>query len=373
MMRNIGQPFEPKLEAVRELDLELTNFSAGVRHQDPAGQRNGSTDIDELAHGAAIAEWLNKQALPAGSTSCDRRRSQDARRYPPALPQGAAEPDRRRGGQGPDQLAGAGGNERSPRLTTRPAGSPAAQERSFHARPLPARDRMVEVQIARRGVRDPHVLEAMRAGAARGVRRARLRGVRLRGRRRCRSSEGQTISQPYIVALMIEAAEVDARRPRARDRRRLGLRRGGDRAGSPAGSTRSSAIAALARAGARALRAARLRQRRDARRRRHAGLARGGAVRRDPRRGRRPAVPAGAEASSSPIGGRLVMPVGETQTAAAPAQAHAHRRETDYEEEDLGGVRFVPLIGEQGWAGGRPPLGQQPRARPVARADACRS
>ena len=66
LMRNVGQPFEPKLERVTELDLELTNFSAGVRHQDPAGQRNGSTDIDELAHGAAIAEWLNKQALQGG-------------------------------------------------------------------------------------------------------------------------------------------------------------------------------------------------------------------------------------------------------------------------------------------------------------------
>jgi protein required for attachment to host cells len=62
-MRNVGQPFEPKLEKVGELDLELTNFSAGVRHQDPAGQRNGSTQIDELAHGAAIAEWLNKKTL----------------------------------------------------------------------------------------------------------------------------------------------------------------------------------------------------------------------------------------------------------------------------------------------------------------------
>jgi protein required for attachment to host cells len=63
LMRNVGQPFEPKLEKVSELDLELTNFSAGVRHQDPAGQRNGSTQIDELAHGAAIAEWLNKKTL----------------------------------------------------------------------------------------------------------------------------------------------------------------------------------------------------------------------------------------------------------------------------------------------------------------------
>ena len=66
LMRNVGQPLEPKLEAVSDLDLELTNFSAGVRHQDPAGQRNGSTDIDELAHGAAIAEWLNTRTLRGG-------------------------------------------------------------------------------------------------------------------------------------------------------------------------------------------------------------------------------------------------------------------------------------------------------------------
>lgn len=63
LMRNVGTPFEPKLEHLRDLDLELTNFSAGVRHQDRTGAPNNSTNIDELAHGAAIAEWLNGQAL----------------------------------------------------------------------------------------------------------------------------------------------------------------------------------------------------------------------------------------------------------------------------------------------------------------------
>jgi len=63
LMRNVGEAFDPKLERIGELDLELTNFSAGIRHQEPAGQRAGSTDIDELAHGAAIAEWLNDKAL----------------------------------------------------------------------------------------------------------------------------------------------------------------------------------------------------------------------------------------------------------------------------------------------------------------------
>jgi len=67
IMRNVGQAFEPKLEKISEPDLLLTNFSAGARHHDPAGQRNGSTDVDELAHGAAIAEWLNKATLNGAS------------------------------------------------------------------------------------------------------------------------------------------------------------------------------------------------------------------------------------------------------------------------------------------------------------------
>lgn len=63
ILRNLGQPFEPRLERVSEPDLLLTNFSAGTRHQDPAGGRAGTTDLDELAHGAAIAEWFNKATL----------------------------------------------------------------------------------------------------------------------------------------------------------------------------------------------------------------------------------------------------------------------------------------------------------------------
>lgn len=63
LMRNVGQIFEPKLEKVAEPELEETNFSAGARDQDLAGQRKGNTDLNELAHGAAAAEWLNSKAL----------------------------------------------------------------------------------------------------------------------------------------------------------------------------------------------------------------------------------------------------------------------------------------------------------------------
>lgn len=63
IMKNTGQPLDPKLEMVEEPDLSATNFSAGVRHQDHIGQRLGSTDLNELAHGAAAAEWLNAKAI----------------------------------------------------------------------------------------------------------------------------------------------------------------------------------------------------------------------------------------------------------------------------------------------------------------------
>ena len=63
VMRNEGQIFEPRLEGVEKPDLTATNFSAGVKHQDEVGQRHGRTDLNELAHGAAAAEWLNAKAI----------------------------------------------------------------------------------------------------------------------------------------------------------------------------------------------------------------------------------------------------------------------------------------------------------------------
>jgi protein-L-isoaspartate O-methyltransferase len=70
-----------------------------------------------------------------------------------------------------------------------------------------ARDRMIDNQIARRGVRDPRVLEALRrvpreAFVEPGFEEFAYEDGPLP------IGEGQTISQPYIVALMVEAAEV---------------------------------------------------------------------------------------------------------------------------------------------------------------------
>ena len=68
VMRNSGGPFEPKLGDAQKPDLKATNFSAGVQHQDDVGRQLGRTDLSELAHGAAAAEWLNAKAI-AGEIS----------------------------------------------------------------------------------------------------------------------------------------------------------------------------------------------------------------------------------------------------------------------------------------------------------------
>jgi erythromycin esterase-like protein/protein-L-isoaspartate O-methyltransferase len=48
------------------------------------------------------------------------------------------------------------------------------------------------------------------------------------------------------------------------------------------------------------------------------------------------------------IGGRLVIPVGSQQFGQTLRKI-TRRSETEYDEESLGSVAFVPLIGEQGW------------------------
>lgn len=63
IMRNSGAPLEPKLDRGERPDLSATNFSAGVKHQDDIGQQHGRTNLNELAHGAAAAEWLNAKAI----------------------------------------------------------------------------------------------------------------------------------------------------------------------------------------------------------------------------------------------------------------------------------------------------------------------
>ncbi len=70
-----------------------------------------------------------------------------------------------------------------------------------------ARERMVETQIAARGIRDPRVLAAMRKVPRHLFVDEALRDQAY-GDYPLPIGEGQTISQPYIVALMTEALEL---------------------------------------------------------------------------------------------------------------------------------------------------------------------
>src|SRR5437773_11513784 len=76
-----------------------------------------------------------------------------------------------------------------------------------HGEHAASRDRMVDVQIARRGVRDPYVLKALRRVPREAFVEAGYEEFAYEDNP-LPIGEGQTISQPYIVALMIEAAEL---------------------------------------------------------------------------------------------------------------------------------------------------------------------
>jgi protein-L-isoaspartate O-methyltransferase len=49
------------------------------------------------------------------------------------------------------------------------------------------------------------------------------------------------------------------------------------------------------------------------------------------------------------IGGRLIIPIGR-ETRRQSLRRIVRRSGMEFDQEDLGAVMFVPLIGEQGWA-----------------------
>jgi len=204
---------------------------------------------------------------------------------------------------------------------------------------------MVERQLVPRGIRDERVLAAMRSVPRHAFVAASLRGDAYDDTP-LPIEEGQTISQPYIVALMLEAARLAAT-----DRM---LEVG-------AGSGYASAVAAGLVAHVDAVeRHRRLVELARAR------LARLGVDNVDVHVGDGSAGwPSGAPydaivvAASGPrvpdalreqlaAGGRLVMPV--ASGGVAQRLVLVERRGDDgWHEEDLGGVMFVPLVGTHGW------------------------
>jgi protein-L-isoaspartate(D-aspartate) O-methyltransferase len=206
------------------------------------------------------------------------------------------------------------------------------------------RDRMVERQVEGRGIRDPHVLGALREVprdlfVPEGLKEFAYEDAPLP------IEAGQTISQPYVVALMIASA---------------GLRPG-DRvleigAGSGYAAAVMSRIASRVYAIERHGELSRLAAQRMHRLRYDNVQVRTG----DGTQGWVDEAPfdvvlvaAGGPAIPQPLkeqldlGGRLVMPVGP---AGQQRLIKVTRRDaTHFEEEDLGEVTFVPLIGEHGW------------------------
>ncbi|HEU5017260.1 MAG TPA: protein-L-isoaspartate(D-aspartate) O-methyltransferase [Pseudolabrys sp.] len=209
-----------------------------------------------------------------------------------------------------------------------------------------ARDRMVKVQIAGRGVRDALVLDAMRR-----VPREEFVGA---GYEEFAYEdgplpigEGQTISQPYVVAFMIESAEVKP---------------GENVLEVGAGSGYAAAVMSQIADRVHAIE-------------RHPSLVASARERfrklgydnvdvriGDGTHGWPEAAPFDAilVAAGGPIvpralkdqlatGGRLVIPVGEQERQQTLLKI-TRKNDKDYEEEDLGAVVFVPLIGEYGWA-----------------------
>lgn len=205
---------------------------------------------------------------------------------------------------------------------------------------------MVDVQLARRGIRDRRVLDAMRQ-----VPRERFVES---GFEEFAYEDGalpiankQTISQPYIVALMTEAAEL---KPTDKV---LEVGTGSGYAAAIAARL-AKTVHTIERHGALARIAA---QRLSA-----LGCANCIVHTGDGTRGLADEAPFDAilVAAGGPsvpdalkrqlaVGGRLVIPVGNFEDEQLLLRI-TRRSQTDYDEETFGAVLFVPLIGEQGWA-----------------------
>ncbi|MFO0709654.1 MAG: protein-L-isoaspartate(D-aspartate) O-methyltransferase [Sandaracinus sp.] len=218
---------------------------------------------------------------------------------------------------------------------------------SLPASQASARARMVEAQLVRRGIRDARILEAFRrvpreAFVPASLARAAFDDGPLP------IEAGQTISQPYVVAWMLELLAVGP------DDVLLDVGTGSGYAAAIASELVSRVVSIerieeLARTAAERL--SRLGFDRvevhvaDGSR----GWARGAPY---------DAIMVGAAAPSVPealvgqlaMGGRLVVPVGPREDV--QELVRVTRTERGPRIEPMGGVRFVPLVGDEGYARG---------------------
>lgn len=62
-LRNTGTPVSPQLDHLGSPDLDPTNRSQGKLHHSITTNQTTGNDLDEAAHVAAAADWLNHQAV----------------------------------------------------------------------------------------------------------------------------------------------------------------------------------------------------------------------------------------------------------------------------------------------------------------------
>jgi protein-L-isoaspartate(D-aspartate) O-methyltransferase len=205
---------------------------------------------------------------------------------------------------------------------------------------------MVERNIVARGVRDALVLEAMRKVPRELFLPNSLREFAYEDSPLPIGGE-QTISQPYIVAFMTEAL----------------MLRGGEKV-LEIGAGSGYAAAVLSEIAADVYTVERLGRLADKAAATLADLGydnvhvlHGDGTRGWPEHAPYDAIVVAAGAPQVPkslkqqlkVGGRLVIPVGADQRAQELVRV-VHISTNQYRGEDIAGVRFVPLIGDEGWA-----------------------
>ncbi len=207
-----------------------------------------------------------------------------------------------------------------------------------------ARAQMVEEQLVRRGIEDQRLLEAF-ARVPREAFVAPELAEEAYDDNPLPIGAGQTISQPYIVALMAEAAKI------APGARVLDVGTGSGYGAAILAELAKEVVTierhhALVEGARRALASLGTR---------NVTVIEGDGSRGYPERAPYDAILVAASAPAAPHslmhqlaeGGRLVIPVGVNDHQDLVAIT---RRGERFEEENLGPVRFVPLLGEEGWA-----------------------
>ncbi|MES2327325.1 MAG: protein-L-isoaspartate(D-aspartate) O-methyltransferase [Pseudomonadota bacterium] len=207
------------------------------------------------------------------------------------------------------------------------------------------REAMVERQLRRRGIAEPDILEAFRAVPREAFVSAEFAHLAY-GDHPLPIEADQTISQPYIVGLMIEAAAIKA---------------GETVLEIGAGSGYAAAV--ISRIADRVIGIERQHDLVEVARERlrrlgydNVEIIEGDGTKGWPDGAPYDAILAAASGSHVPEpllaqvapGGRIVMPVGEPGVVQELIKV-TKQEDGIVKQENLGAVRFVPLIGEEGW------------------------